>query len=175
MKIKFLTAIIALCLAASPLSFAKESAQQKTKEAAAREKILSENVSAQDIEKIKTFNFEKVFAEVDKYFEAAKGWRSLKCIPQSGFICSKRECPKIKLDEPSCLILDRKAKTIALCHNKICRYYPATYEQTGVFINVKVEDSVGLYLRILGDSRFKEITMVGLDAYIANGNCEKIN
>jgi len=136
MKNKFLIPFIALCLTLSLPSFAKEATLAATN---------TEEVSAKDIENIKTFNFEKIFAEVDQYFEAAKSWQRLKCTPQTGFVCAKKECPKIKLTQPSCLILDRKSETITLCQNQICHYYPAKFEQTGVFINAKIENSNGIY------------------------------
>ena len=127
-----------------------------------------------NVDDVKTFDFEKIFAEAEKYFKAAESWKKIKCNPVSGFVCTKRECPKLKIVEESYMILDRKTNIISLCKNKICRYYPAEFLQTGVFINARVKNSDGLIIRVLGDSRFKEISMIGLDAYITNGNCTPI-
>lgn len=56
----------------------------------------------------------------------------------------------------------------------MCESFKAQFEQTGVYFNVQTSGPVGTLVRVLGDSRFKEIASVGLDAYIANGNCEVI-
>jgi hypothetical protein len=72
------------------------------------------------------------------------------------------------------VILDKKKETITRCEGKNCETFPAKFNQTGVFVNVQTEGPVGTLIRILGDSRYKEITTVGLDAYIANGNCEVV-
>ena len=131
-------------------------------------------VEPKDISEVKTFDFDRIFREANRYFEAAQSWKVLKCIPKTGFICSKRECPQIKLPEPSALVMDRKQKTLAICRNKVCEYYPAEFDQTGIFINVRLQNSQGIIIRILGDSRFKEIVIIGLDAYITNGECEAL-
>jgi len=128
---------------------------------------------SKNIEEIKTFDFEKIFADTEKYHEAAKSWERIKCVPKSGFVCTKRECPKLKIIEDSHMILDKKNKIIALCKNKLCRYYPGIFKQGGVFVIAKVEESDGILIKILGDSRFKEISLIGLDAYITNGECER--
>ena len=166
MKIKFLTTIFALCLATS--SFA---ATANSKHKQAEPKSPEYYNSTRSIIDVKTFDFDKIFKEADAYFDAAQKWKTVKCIPQTMFVCSKHECPKLKLVDSSAIVVDKDKKTLALCHNKICQYYNAEFEQTGVFINVKVKDVNGVAIRILGDSRFKEIAIVGLDAYITNGEC----
>lgn len=136
-------------------------------------KTSSLDKDGKNIEEIKTFDFEKIFADTEKYYEAAKSWEKIKCVPKSGFVCTKRECPKLKIIEDSHMVLDRKNKIISLCKNKLCRYYPGIFKQGGVFVTAKVEESDGILIKILGDSRFKEISLIGLDAYITNGECEK--
>ena len=121
---------------------------------------------------IQPFDFQKLFTEAETYFKASKAWTKLKCEPKSGFICTKRECPR--RDIKAFLILDKKAQTITRCEKEVCESFPAEFKQTGVFFNIQTEGPVGTLIRILGDSRYKEITTVGLDAYIANGNCEVI-
>jgi len=113
----------------------------------------------------------KEFAEAEEYYQAAKKWEKIKCSPKSGFVCTKRECPKLNLVEDSVMILDKKSEIISLCKSKICRYYPAEFKQTGVFTTVRVKESDGILIRILGDSRYKETSFVGLDVYISNGEC----
>lgn len=127
----------------------------------------------EDVPALQSTDLTKVFAEAEKYFSAAKNWKKLRCEPKSGFLCSKRECPKREVF--TYLILDKTARTIMRCEKNICESYPAQFRQTGVFTNVQAEGPVGTLIRILGDSRYKEITTVGLDAYIANGNCEVTN
>ncbi len=126
----------------------------------------------EDVPSLQGTDLSKVFAEAEKYFTAAKNWQKLRCEPKSGFLCTKRECPKREVFTH--LILDKKAKTITRCEKDVCESFPAQIKQTGVFTNVQTEGPVGTLIRVLGDSRYKEITTVGLDAYIANGNCEVI-
>jgi hypothetical protein len=120
--------------------------------------------------KIEPFNFEKIFAETEAYFKAAKSWQKLKCEPKTGFICTKRECNK--RDTQTYVILDKKQETITRCDAESCETFAAEFKQNGVFFNIQSEGAAGTLIRVLGDSRYKEITTVGLDAYIANGNCE---
>jgi len=134
----------------------------------------AKKVELKDASEVKTFDFDRIFREANRYFEAAQSWKVLKCIPKTGFICSKRECPQIKIPEPAALVMDRNQKTLAICRNRVCEYYPAQFEQTGIFTNVRVQNSQGLVIRVLGDSRFKEIVIIGLDAYITNGECEAL-
>lgn len=125
-------------------------------------------------EEIHTFDFKKVFAEAEVYYKAAKSWQKLKCEPKSGFICTKHDC--VKRDIKNYLILDKKAKIITRCDDKKnCEIFPAEFDQTGVFFNVQTEGPVGTLIRILGDSRYKEITTVALDAYVANGECKVLD
>lgn len=122
---------------------------------------------------IESLDVQKVYSEAEAYYKAAKSWEKLKCEPKSGFICTKRECAK--RDIKAYLILDKKAKTVSRCEEKICETIEAQFNQTGVFFNVQSEGPIGTLVRVLGDSRYKEITTVGLDAYIANGNCEVVS
>lgn len=125
---------------------------------------------------IKTFDFERIFKEANQYFEAAKSWKKIKCVPKSAFICTKRECPQIKtIYKDAYLILDKKNDTIAVCRDKVCSYLNAKYDQTGVFVNAWVNAPTGMTVRVLGNSRYKQISMVGLDAYITNGECTPID
>ncbi len=114
----------------------------------------------------------KVFAQAEKYFKAGQAWQKLRCEPKSGFLCSKRECAK--RDVFTFLILDKKEQNLTRCEKDFCETFKATIKQTGVYTNVYTEGPVGTLVRVLGDSRYKEITTVGLDAYIANGNCEVV-
>jgi hypothetical protein len=123
-------------------------------------------------EDIQPFNFSKLFSEAENYFKAAKAWEVLKCEPKSGFICTKHEC--VKRNIKATVTLDKKNGTITRCEGKNCETFEAKFNQTGVYINVQTEGPVGTLIRILGDSRYKEITTIGLDAYIANGNCEVV-
>ncbi len=164
MKLKIFATSLLLYFATLSSSLAVEDASKKT----------IAKVDEKKVEDVSTFDFERIFVEADKYFNAAKNWQKIKCTPVSGFVCTKRECPKLKIAEDSHMILDKKNEVISLCKNKICRYYPAEFEQTGVFINAKVKDSQGLIVRVLGDSRYKEISMIGLDAYLTNGNCKNV-
>jgi len=114
-------------------------------------------------EGIQEIDFKKLFTDAETYFNSAKAWKKLKCSPKSGFICTKHECKKREIK--SFLVLDKENN---------CERFKAEFEQTGVYFNVQTSGPVGTLIRILGDSRFKEISTVGLDAYIANGNCEVI-
>ncbi|MBU6140595.1 MAG: hypothetical protein KGP29_03435 [Proteobacteria bacterium] len=123
-------------------------------------------------EEIKSFDFDKLFAQAEKYFKEAKAWQKIECTPKNGFICTKHECNK--RESISTLILDKKEKTITRCSGKDCETFPAEFEQTGVYFNIQTKGPVGTLIRILGDSRYKEITTVALDAYIANGECKVV-
>lgn len=186
MKIKFLTSLFAIWLASYSLAFAQNNANNNEplinkKEIATKNKSADKKPANKDlapgknIEEVKTFDFERIFREASFYYEAAQKWTTLKCYPKTGFVCSKHECPKININEPTALILNKKEATMAVCRNKICQYHNAIFEQNGVFINVSVNGVNGLAVKVLGDSRFKEIALIGLDAYITNGECEVIN
>lgn len=121
-------------------------------------------------EPIQKIDFKKLFSDAENYFNKAKAWQKLKCAPKSGFICTKHECKKRQIT--SFLILDKENKLIKRCENEdMCERFKAQFDQTGVYYNVQTFGPVGTLIRILGDSRFKEISTVGLDAYIANGEC----
>ncbi len=160
MKTKFLFSVIITCLTLQSSAFAqtgkevittelkaqaKEQAKKDVKaEAGKKGKTVAPAEaynSTKDIADLKTFDFERIFAQADKFFDAAQNWRVLKCFPKTGFLCSKRECPQMKMVEASAIVMNKDQKTLALCRNKICEYYPAEFVQTGVFINVKVKDT----------------------------------
>lgn len=122
-----------------------------------------------DREDIQQFDFGKLFTDAEKYYRDAKAWKKIKCEPKSGFICTKHECKK--RDAVYTLILNKEEKTVTRCEGKNCETFEATFEQTGVFFNIQSKGPVGSLIRVLGDYRYKEIATVGLDAYIANGEC----
>ncbi len=122
-------------------------------------------------EDVKTFDFQKIFAQANEYYNAAIKWKKLKCAPKTAFVCTKKECPKVQVKENSYIILDKKKDVVSLCRDGFCNNFPAKFEQTGVFVNVQIQDLVGMYIKILGDSRYKEISVIGLDSYITNGEC----
>jgi len=169
MKIKFtFTALLSLFFLFSINGFAASASKAKTIQSANDEKIDDMVIKAEDI---RTFSFEKIFARANMYYEAARKWDRVKCVPKTAFVCTKRECPKLEVQKNSYMVLDKKNKTIALCRAEFCSYFSAKYEQSGVFILAEVEELAGVYIRVLGDSRYKEISMVGLDSYISNGEC----
>ncbi len=152
-------------------SFAKEiDLKDKVKNTDLNVKKTQENDNREPIQQI---DFKKLFSDAENYFNKAKAWQKLKCEPKSGFICTKHECKKREIK--AFLILDKKNKIIKRCENdKFCERFKAEFEQTGVYFNIQTSGPVGTLIRVLGDSRFKEIASVGLDAYIANGNCNVI-
>jgi len=167
MKIKLTAIFLAIFALTSSTAFAEAKTEKKTSI-----KISEKKDPADDL-KIQPFDFQKLFSEAETYFKAAKAWEKLRCEPKSGFLCTKRECPKREVK--AFIVLDKKAKSITRCENEICETFPATFNQTGVFYNIQSDGPVGTLIRVLGDSRYKEITTVGLDAYIANGNCEVLS
>ena len=176
MKIKNIIAISAVAFFASFSALASELPTEKPVKSDKELKInqtISKDVKLNKKEKVEGTDLTKVFEEAERYFNAAKSWKKLKCEPKSGFICTKRECAK--RDTKTFIILDKESKTVTRCEGKICENFVANFKQTGVFFNVQSEGPSGTLIRILGDSRYKEITTVGLDAYIANGNCEIYN
>ena len=124
-------------------------------------------------EEIRSFELDKLFAQSEKYFKEAKAWQKIECTPKSGFICDKHECSK--RENKAILTLDKKNETITRCEGKNCESFPAQFEQTGIYFNIQTKGPVGTLIRILGDSRYKEITTIALDAYIANGECKVIS
>ncbi|MES2961216.1 MAG: hypothetical protein V4694_02415 [Pseudomonadota bacterium] len=167
MKIKLTAIFLAIFALTSATAFAAAKTEKKTSL-----KIAEKKDPADDL-KIQPFDFQKLFSEAETYFKAAKAWERLRCEPKSGFLCTKRECPKREVK--AFIVLDKKAKTVTRCESEICETFPATFNQTGVFYNIQSDGPIGTLIRVLGDSRYKEITTVGLDAYIANGNCEVIS
>lgn len=172
MYIKFLV-LFSIIFPLASNSFAKEKQIKPLLEASSIESK-AESKSNKEInlkdQKILQFDFEKAFLEAEKYFGLAYAWQKLKCTPKTGFICTKRACDKKNID--AFLILDKKKGLISRCEGKFCETTPAKFTQTGVFFNIQSDGPIGTLIRVLGDSRYKEITTIGLDAYIANGECE---
>jgi hypothetical protein len=123
-----------------------------------------------DREGLEKFDFDKLFQNAERYYKDAKAWQKIKCEPKSGFICTKHTCDKRAAEY--FVILDKKAGTVTRCDKENnCESFEAEFEQTGVFFNIQAKGPIGTLIRVLGDYRYKEITTVGLDAYIANGEC----
>ena len=123
-----------------------------------------------DRDGLEKFDFKKLFENAERYYKEAKAWKKIKCEPKSGFICTKHACKA----RPSqyYLILDKEEETVTRCDkDDNCESFEAEFEQTGVFFNIQAKGPVGTLIRVLGDYRYKEIATVGLDAYIANGEC----
>lgn len=132
--------------------------------------FISFNCHSKSAEDVKTFDFERILRETEKYYQAATNWKRIKCFPKSSFVCTKRECPKI--DTPDVYtVIDRNKEILSICRKGACKYFKAEIKQIGVFNTVKIEDSDGIIIKILGDNRYKKITMMGLDAYVSNGEC----
>ena len=167
MKIKNL--LLSLIILLSAVSF---SANAKENSKLAKIKITNEE-KADNREDLQMIDFKKLYDQAENYYKLAKAWNILKCQPKSGFICTKHECKR--KDSTAHVILDKKNKTVSRCENENCEKFEAEFEQTGSFINIQSKGPIGSLIRILGDSRYKEITTVGLDAYIANGECAVIN
>ncbi len=126
---------------------------------------------AKNVENVKTFDFERVLRETEGYFEAADRWKKIKCMPKTSFVCTKRECPEITFND-SYFVIDKKKETLSICRNQLCKLFKAEIKSAGVFHTIEIEDSNGILIKVLGDNRYKEVTMLGLDAYISNGECE---
>ena len=120
-------------------------------------------------EKIHQFDFNKLLKKAERLHKDAKSWKKLKCTPKSGFICTKHSCTKRKAKYS--LTLDKEEEMVTRCEGKICESFEAEFEQTGVFFNISSKGPVGTLIRVLGDYRYKEISTIALDAYIANGEC----
>lgn len=123
-----------------------------------------------DREEIKPFQYGKLFAQAEKLFKAAKSWHKIRCVPKSGFMCDKHECNE--RESTTILTLDKENETVMRCEGKNCETFEAAYEQNGVYYNIQTKGPVGTLIRVLGDYRYKEITTIALDAYVANGECE---
>ncbi len=130
------------------------------------------NGSLYDSSRVETSDFTKLFSEAQVYYKAAVAWNKIQCEPKTGFICTKKEC--VQRDIKTTITLDKKSKTISRCDDNVCDTYEAEFKQTGIFFNVQTEGPVGTLIRVLGDSRYKEVSTVGLDAYIANGECHVV-
>lgn len=161
MKIRSLILLASLFTFATSGAFAKENNIKSDLDISLTKKDSREGIAKVD--------FNKLFTDAEGYFKAAKAWKKIQCTPKSGFICTKHECKK--RDIKATLTLDKKAETITRCEGENCETFPAEFEQTGVFYNIQTKGPIGTLIRVLGDSRYKEVTTVALDAYIANGEC----
>ena len=165
--------ILILTISLFALSFNIAGAKTFKIKSTAEEKLANPVIAEKDDrEEIEAFDFQRLFKDAEQYYKSAKSWSKLKCEPKNGFICAKHTCKK--RPSYSHIMLDKKDGTITRCEGKRCEQYPAEFKQTGVFYNIQTEGPIGTLIRVLGDSRYKEITTVGLDAYIANGNCEVV-
>ncbi|MBL6664231.1 MAG: hypothetical protein ISQ34_00105 [Rickettsiales bacterium] len=140
-------------------------------ESAVSYKIIRDENNPRD-EKIKKLDFDDVFKQAQQYRRESMSWKKLKCTPRTGFLCAKWSCKK--KDVSSYLILDKDSKQITRCSEEDCESISAKFEPAGIYYNIHAEGPLGSLIRILGNSRYKEITTVGLDAYIGNGECEEI-
>jgi hypothetical protein len=154
--------------------FALFSSQVSAKENPIKGDIATEisTTKKDDREEIHSLEYDKLFVEAQKFHKAAKAWQKIKCEPKNGFICTKHECNKYT--NKTNLVLDKKNGTITRCEGKNCETFEAEFEQTGVYVNIQSKGPVGTLIRVLGDYRYKEITTVALDAYIANGECKVV-
>ena len=123
-------------------------------------------------ESLKEIDISQSYADAERYFRLASSWQRLRCEPASGFVCTKHECKKT--DTQSYLILDKPSKIIKKCNKEICEEFKGEFTQIGVFVNVQSNGGIGSLIRVLGDNRYKEISTVGLDAYISNGKCASL-
>jgi len=135
-------------------------------------KIIRDDRNPRD-EKLKDFDFNDVFKKAEKYRRESTSWKKLKCTPKTGFLCAKWSCTKRNVS--SYLVLDKENQKISRCEVDECETIDAEFKQAGIYYNIHTSGPIGSLIRILGDSRYKEITTVGLDAYIGNGECEVIH
>jgi hypothetical protein len=170
MKIKFTIILTVILSLLSCSSWAKENKINTTSPKITAS--IPKTSATADIPDFEPTDLTKVFAQAEKYYKEGQAWKKLKCQPKTGFICTKWECAK--RDTKTFLILDKNDKTISRCEEGICDKYPAEFERTGVFFSVQSKGPISTFVRVLGDSRYKEITTIGMDAYVANGNCESI-
>ena len=140
-------------------------------ESAISYKIVRDKHNPRD-EKLQEFDFKEVLKKAQKYRKESSDWKKLKCTPRTGFLCAKWSCKKRKVS--SYLILDKEKQTVARCEDDACETIAAEFTQAGIYYNIHVSGPIGSLIRILGNSRYKEITTVGLDAYIGNGECEEV-
>lgn len=141
-----------------------------------QEKITKKENIANESLKTEQFDFKKTLIEAEQYFKLSRDWKVLKCIPKTAFICTKKEC--LTREVENTLILDKSKNKVSVClvgDIDKCNDYPADFSQTGVFFNIQTEGSAGVLVRVLGNSRYKAISTIGLDAYISNGECTEFN
>jgi hypothetical protein len=131
---------------------------------------LPEDSSRPSDETIKSIDFDKMIREAQEYSKKAKQWKKLKCTPKTGFICAKWTCKEKTTN--TYLILDKKNSEITRCDGEYCETIPSEFMQNGVYVNIQTKGPLAILIKVLGNSRYKEITTIGLDAYIGNGNCE---
>ena len=116
-------------------------------------------------------DYSDLFDKAEGYFRAAQSWKTLKCTPISGFLCTKWSCKKRSTQ--NYFILDKKKQKVKICHGEECETFKANFEQAGVYYNIQSEGAIGILVRVLGNNRYKAITTFGLDAHISNGNCSE--
>ncbi len=162
---KFTSALLFLSLIFSSNAFAKE-------DKVATKLDPKEVHSIKKPEKAKSFDFDKVMKKAEGYYDAAKKWKKLECHAKSGFVCTKHDC--IKRPTKAVLTLDRKEDSVRRCEGSLCDDFEAEFDQTGIFVDVTSEGPIGSSIRVLGDSRYKEIAIIGLDVYVGNGECKTI-
>lgn len=175
MKIKSLILLTTISLFFSSQSWSRENnIKLNVDKTEVTESISQKNIElkAEELRKIEQLDLERTFAEAEKYLKAAKNWHKLKCYPKTGFICTKKECPKRTIENVT--FLDKKKETVMRCEGENCKTFDAKFKHSGVFYDVEIEGPIKSIIRILGDSRYKEVSIAGLDVYIANGNCELI-
>lgn len=128
-----------------------------------------------DSDKLDEISLEGALNEANKHFDASIKWKKIRCSPEISFVCTKNNCIKRVSDHH--LNIDKEKSTIFRCKNdneKDCTNYPFTYIQSGVFSVLQSNGPFNATIKILGDSEYKETTLFGLDAYIYNGKCMKI-
>lgn len=165
MKVKFFALLLSLIVIGSHANAKKIISANPS-----IDELMKLDEKKDDREGLTKFDFEKLFDSAEDYFKKSKNWKKIKCKPINGFLCTKHFCKPRKIK--STLILDKEEEMITRCEGEICESYKAEFNQTGVFFNIQSEGPIGSLIRVLGNSRYKEITTVGLDAYISNGNCE---
>ena len=106
MKIKLTAILLAIFALTSSTAFAAAKNEKKASLEVEQYKTSEKKDPADDL-KIQSFDFQKLFSEAETYFKAAKAWKRLRCEPKSGFLCTKRECPKREVK--AFIVLDKKA------------------------------------------------------------------
>ncbi len=165
MKLKFLALLLSLVVIGL-----QANAKKPISANPAIDGLINIDEKTDNRESLTKFDFEQLFDSAENYFKKSKKRKKIKCKPINGILCTKHYCKPRKVE--STLILDKEKELITRCEGDICESYKAEFKQTGVFFNVQSEGPIGSLIRVLGNSRYKEITTVGLDAYVANGNCD---